>query len=102
MELKQKTGLLQTELKEILSVFGSHNRISKVILFGSRAKGTHSNGSDIDLAIKGNNLTINDILDISIELDDLSLPYKFDLIIYDRITEPALKEHIDSVGIHLA
>ena len=33
------------------------------------------------------------------KLDELDLPYKIDLINYNAITNPALKEHIDRVGI---
>ena len=43
----------------------------------------------------------NDIINLSVELDELDLPYKIDLVIYERIQEKALKEHIDSVGILL-
>ncbi|MBN2637466.1 MAG: nucleotidyltransferase domain-containing protein [Bacteroidales bacterium] len=71
------------------------------MLFGSRAKGNYNRGSDIDLTIKGDNLTLNDVLDLSIDLDDLMLPYKFDLIIYDRIKEKDLIDHILRVGIPL-
>jgi predicted nucleotidyltransferase len=70
-------------------------------LFGSRAKGTYSNGSDIDIALKGGNILLNDRLDLSNTLEELLLPFKFDLIIYDRITESALIDHINKVGISL-
>ena len=75
--------------------------MDKVILFGSRAKGTNSPGSDIDLAITGSSLNLDDLLQIHLELDALSLPYKFDVVIYDRIREKALKDHIDRRGIVL-
>lgn len=41
-------------LKEISSFARTHG-IEKVILFGSRARGTHSERSDIDLAVHGGN-----------------------------------------------
>ena len=70
-------------------------------MFGSRAKGTFSNGSDIDIALKGNNLTLKDILEATAEAEKLLLPYKLDLVLYARINEPALIEHIDRVGVVL-
>lgn len=75
--------------------------IQDAILFGSRAKGTFSPGSDIDIALKGKDIVLNDVLDLKTALEELNLPYKFDLVIYDRITEEALKEHITRVGISL-
>jgi len=53
------------------------------------------------LALKGKILVLNDILDISIALDELLLSYKFDLIIYERIKEKDLLEHIARTGIPL-
>ncbi len=94
-------GLSKTDIEGIVTVIRKSDKVKEAILFGSRAKGTFTNGSDIDLALKGTNLGLNDILDLSIELDSLNLPYKFDLIIYDRIKEEALKEHINRVGIAL-
>ncbi len=36
---------------------------------------------------------------LSVKLDDLNLPYNIDLVNYQTINEPALKEHINRVGI---
>jgi predicted nucleotidyltransferase len=76
-------------------------KVDSVILFGSRAKGTFSNGSDIDIALKGENIVLNDLLDLLNALDELLLPYKFDIVIFDRIEDDVLKEHINRVGISL-
>lgn len=94
-------GLQDSDVADILRVFQKNERINKIILFGSRAKGTYEMGSDIDLAISGSELKTNDILDLSNELEELDLPYKFDLIILERIKEKSLLEHICRVGIVL-
>ncbi len=101
MSKNRKYGLREKDLEKIISVLRSNPGISEVILFGSRAKGDFSSGSDIDIALKGAGLKLDDILNARIEIDKLSLPYKFDIIIYDRIKEKALQEHIDRVGIRL-
>ncbi len=101
MTKMQHTGISADDLNNILRILKKNQKISEVILFGSRAKGTYDSGSDIDLALKGKNLVLNDILDISIALDELLLPYKFDLIIYERIKETDLLEHIARAGISL-
>ena len=94
-------GLQESDVEKIINVFKVNINIDKAILFGSRAIEKYFDGSDIDIAIKGKNLNLNDILDVSIELDELYLPYKFDVVIYDRIKESALLDHINRVGIVL-
>ena len=93
-----KYGLDISDIENILSAITQNEKVSEIVLFGSRAKGNYSNGSDIDLAIKGNSLVLNDILEVSLELDKLNLPYKIDLVIFERIQEQALQEHIKRVG----
>ena len=94
-------GLGKSNIDAIVSVFSKNIKISTAILFGSRAKGNFSQGSDVDIALKGNGLNLDDLLNASLEIDDLLLPYKFDLIIFERIKEQALIEHINRVGIKL-
>lgn len=69
------------DLESIRRVIKSFPKIDDAVLFGSRAKGTYSNGSDIDIALKGGNILLNDRLDLSNTLEELLLPFKFDLII---------------------
>ena len=33
------------------------------------------------------------------QLDDLLLPWKIDIVLFDKIDNPALRDHIDRVGI---
>jgi predicted nucleotidyltransferase len=94
-------GLLKSDLEKIVSILKRNKSIDKAILFGSRAKGDYKTGSDIDISIIGENLDLDDILKAKIELDNLSLPYKIDIIIHNRISETELIEHIHRVGITL-
>ena len=69
------------------------------IIFGSRANGNFSPGSDIDLAVKGNLPDFRMVEKLRNMLENgLYLPYFFDIIDYGDIKEPALKAHIDRVG----
>ena len=72
--------------------------VEQVILYGSRAKGNYKEGSDIDLTLKGN-LTFDDLVKMSVTLDDLNLPWKMDLSLYSQIENKDLLDHIDRVGI---
>lgn len=93
-----KTGLTEAELGTICSVFRATPAITRVILFGSRAKGTAKHYSDIDLAIEGP-LSERQVAEVAMKLDELPLPYKFDVKSLTSIRHLPLKEHIDRVGI---
>lgn len=101
MTVNRKYGLLLKDIDSLVSIINSNHKVDKIILFGSRAKGNFTAGSDIDIAIKGRLLQLNDLLDFKIKTDNLSLPYKIDLIIFDNINEPDLINHINRVGINL-
>jgi predicted nucleotidyltransferase len=94
-------GIPECDLEALISELRKNPKINEIILFGSRAKGTFKNGSDIDIALKGVRLNLNDILDATSEIEKLLLPYKLDLVIFNRIKEPALIDHIKRVGIVL-
>lgn len=96
-----KYGLPESDISQIVSALQQKQNLKKIVLFGSRAKGTYHAGSDVDLVLFGDNLGLNDILDLSVELEKLNLPYMFDLIIYNRIKEPVLLDHIMRVGVNL-
>lgn len=93
-----KYGLKQSKVQDIQKVFSTFSEVEEVVLYGSRAKGNFKNGSDIDLTIKGENLNLKIINKISFCLDDLYLPYTFDLSIFNHISSPELIDHIQRVG----
>ncbi len=94
-----KYGLEEKVFDSITSIFAQFNSIKKVLLYGSRAKGNYRNGSDIDITLFGSGLTLsNSVYLLMDKLDELYLPYSFDISIYEQIDNTALKEHIDRVG----
>jgi uncharacterized protein len=90
-------GLNQRECGLLAAVFRRHPEIEEVRVFGSRAKGNNESSSDIDLALWGN-INSQLLAHLAGELDELPLPYRFDLSIYDRVHNRDLKDHIDRVG----
>lgn len=94
-----KYGLNENTLESVISIFAKHSKIEKVLLYGSRAKGNYRKGSDIDLALVGENINIQDLNKILLELDELYLPYSFDLVIFERIENEDLIDHINRIGI---
>lgn len=93
------TGLSAEVTDKLTIIFKKYPEIKKVVLYGSRAKGNYKLGSDIDLAIFSDSLSITQSLKIETEIDDLLLPYKVDLCIFSQIDNPDLIEHINRVGI---
>jgi predicted nucleotidyltransferase len=90
-------GLSVRAVAAIRDVLAMHPSIDRAILFGSRAKGNYKNGSDIDLAVFGA-VDDGELGKISWELDDLLLPWEIDLLQFDSITNPDLRDHIARVG----
>jgi predicted nucleotidyltransferase len=70
-----------------------------VVIYGSRAKGTFKPASDIDLTLLGEKLNLTIQYKIENDLDDLMLPYLFDISIFNQISNTDLVEHINRVGI---
>lgn len=94
-----KFGLKQHNIDDIVSVLEQYPKIDKAYIFGSRAKGNYRPDSDIDISIKGHDITYIDIINLSVKIDDLNIGLSVDIVNYNSIKEPALKEHIDRVGI---
>lgn len=90
-------GLKDSEQEIIRAVLRRHAEVTEAKIFGSRAKGNFQPNSDIDLALWGN-IPISTIAMIAGELEELPLPYTFDVQAYDAIRHQPLREHIDRVG----
>ena len=96
-----KYGLRETDIEAILGVFTKYPQVQKVMLYGSRAKGTYRNGSDIDIALVGEALDLSLLFKIETELDDLFLPYKMDVSMMHQIKNQDLIDHIKRLGLVL-
>ena len=92
-------GLSPATVAKIHEAFGRHPEIEKAVLYGSRARGNFKPGSDIDLTLVGEKLDPKILGQLDTELDDLLLPYEFDLSIFSKLTHLELIEHIRRVGI---
>ena len=90
-------GLDRDTIDLIKKLFQTFEKVEKVKIFGSRAKGNFKNSSDIDFAVYGE---INEklLLHIASELDELPTPYKFDVIHYNDIENEKFKQSIDEFG----
>lgn len=91
-------GLKEQTIELIKKVLSRFPEVKEAIVYGSRAKNNHKAGSDIDLTLKGEGLNLHSVNAIANELDDLLLPYTFDISIYHQIENKGLIAHIDRVG----
>lgn len=93
-----KFGLKENIIAQINNILSDFTNVESVIIYGSRAIGNYKPGSDIDLTCKGNDLNLKILNKISLQLDDLLLPYTFDLSVFHQIDNEDLIEHINRVG----
>jgi uncharacterized protein len=94
-----RDGLRDHERIMIQAALARIPSLRRAILYGSRALGTFRPGSDLDLALDGANLQTEDVTRLAGYLDELPLPYRYDLTDYHRIANPALREHIEQHGV---
>lgn len=92
------SGLSSEEMRTLCDALKMFPSVQTAVLFGSRAKGTFSRGSDVDLAVKGCSET--EVIAVSATLnEEVPLPYFFDVVACERISSPDLLEHIHRVGV---
>lgn len=94
IKFPEKFGLQQKIINEITSA-AKENKIEKIFLFGSRARGNFNEKSDIDIAISGGNaaefcLMIN---------EDVSTLLKFDKVRLDTPIQDELRSEIEKDGV---
>jgi len=93
-------GLSNKTLTYIIDNMKEFREIEGVKIYGSRALGNYKRGSDIDLALIGEDVNEQIVLELSKRLNqELPLPYHFNIIAYGSIKNEALIEHIDQYGI---
>ena len=93
-------GLKQSDIEAIVKVLQGFPAIETALIFGSRAMGNYKRGSDIDIAIKGEDVTFNISSKISYLLnEETPMPYFFDVVHYEQIANDNLIDHINRVGV---
>jgi len=90
-------GLTKTVNFRLRELFDCHPEVERVWIYGSRALNSALAGSDIDLALEGEGLTHQSLLRLSAEIDELLLPYKLDLSLFQSM-DGGLREEIMRTG----
>lgn len=96
MEVRE-LGLSKETIEKLIDTFRKEAKIEKAILYGSRAKGNFTKGSDIDITIVAPEMTFPEYLHLLSKIDELDIPQKIDLTKYELLDEN-IKAHIKRVG----
>lgn len=94
-------GLPPRSLATLRRILAAHPEVETAILYGSRALGRHRPGSDIDLALVGDDVDDRLCVRIWSEFEASDLPYKVDVTALPAVGNAALAEHVERVGVTL-
>lgn len=90
-------GLESNIISKINEIFSEYPEIVAAMIYGSRAKGNYTNGSDIDISIIAPEMDFKRFMELFSKLEELNIPYKIDLTKFELIDDK-MKEHIKRVG----
>jgi len=83
----------------IIKIINKHIPICEIYLFGSRARSTHTPGSDIDLAIKASEKIDRHIIcTIKEEIEAANVPFFVDIVDLQK-ADSIIKSQIEKDGI---
>lgn len=92
-------GLKARHRAAIIATLAANDRVERAVLFGSRAMGTNTITSDVDIALFGQHLTLTDQASLAAACEELPMAQSVDLMLHSAIDNPALVEHIRSYGV---
>jgi predicted nucleotidyltransferase len=90
-------GLSEDALKAIHAILIQHPAVEEAVVFGSRSLGREHRFSDVDIALHGE-LPPLEAESIALELDELNLPFHFDVRVAATIQHRGLRAHISRAG----
>lgn len=91
-------GLSDRSYKELIEIVASVPQIEEAVIYGSRARGDYWYASDIDLSLKGRELTRRNLRELNDKLYDSHIPYFFDTHIYSEIKNQRFRSNVDRDG----
>ena len=92
-------GLKDVHREAIIAVIAANDGVERAVLFGSRATGTNTVTSDVDIALFGDRLTLTHRARLTAALEEIPMAQTVDLLLYDSIQDRALREHIRNDGV---
>lgn len=96
--VESEFGLSDRILDDLRGVFAAYPEIEQVLVFGSRAKGTFKDGSDIDLAVFALTMSEPRFTELWNKLDALPLVFKMDVLHWNTLGNERLQDKISNEG----
>ena len=87
-------GLSERSYNELLEILASIPEIEEACIYGSRARGDYWRASDIDLSLKGKQLSRHTLRVPNDKLYESHIPYFFDTHIFSEIKNPQFQENV--------
>ena len=94
-------GLTARDMNTLHSILAAQEVVTRVYLYGSRAKGNYHTGSDIDLAIMNEGVSSLLIARMLGVFEESSLPYFVDLLDFTKLPEGGMRSEIMRTGVLL-
>ena len=92
--------MLPPSALRVVEILAGCPGVERVRLFGSRARGDHDAGSDVDLAVDAPTLSRRDRVRLSLDADEARTLYPVDLVWTDE-APATLRARIDADGVPL-
>ena len=92
-------GLKEKHHAAIISEIVKNDKVERAVLFGSRAMGTNTVTSDVDIALFGDALTLTDQAKLGAAMELIPMAQSVDLVLFNSINHQPLIEHIRKYGI---
>ena len=92
-------GLKDPHREAIIATLAANDRVERAVLFGSRATGTNTVSSDVDIALFGARLTLTDQARLAAQLEEIPMAQSVDLVLHDSVQDRALRDHIRRQGV---
>ena len=83
----------------IVAQIAANDRVERALLFNSQAAATKGESADVNITLFGGRLTVVDQARLSAAVDKVSMAQSVDLVLYDSIQDPALREYIRREGV---
>lgn len=100
-ETRFQFGLSERIVDSLRDVFARYPMVRKAVMYGSRAAGSHRSYSDIDIAVMAPAMQDRDFSALWNELDDLPILFRLDVVHFERVSNPRLRQNIIAEGVVL-
>ncbi len=90
-----ETGISAKHMDMIQQILKSFPEVSRAWIYGSRARGTWTSRSDVDIAVSGAELSFRQFLALCNAFQDSYLPWLIDVLHIETTEEPNILAEIE-------